>query len=38
MRFSWMLRSGLSGTNSTPVDLKDELDLTYYLRMIYNFK
>ena len=30
---------GLSGTyNSTPVDLKDELDLTYYLRMIYNFK
>lgn len=36
---SWMLRSGLSGTyNSTPVDFKEELDLTYYLRMIYNFK
>ena len=34
----WKLRSGLAGTfNSTPVPGKEEMDLKYYLRMIYEF-
>ena len=33
---SWNLRSGISGTfNSTPAVDKDELDLKYYLRLVY---
>ena len=34
----WKLRSGLAGTyNSTPVPGKEEMDLKYYIRMIYEF-
>ena len=34
----WKIRSGLAGTyNSTPVPGKEEMDLKYYLRVIYNF-
>ena len=33
---NWNLRSGINGTyNSTPVQGKDELDLKYYIRLIY---
>jgi len=33
---NWNLRSGINGTyNSTPVQGKDELDLKYYLRLVY---
>lgn len=33
---NWNLRSGINGTyNSTPVSGKDELDLKYYLRLVY---
>lgn len=33
---NWNLRSGVSGTyNSTPVPGKEELDLKYYLRLVY---
>ena len=32
----WNLRSGINGTyNSTPVSGKDQLDLKYYLRLVY---
>lgn len=35
----WNLRSGLSGTyNSTPAEDKEELDLKYYLRLVYRFE
>ena len=35
----WHVRSGLNGTyNSTPVIGKEELDLKYYLRLVYRFK
>jgi putative salt-induced outer membrane protein YdiY len=34
----WKLRSGLTGTySSTPVPDKEELDLKYYLRLVYDF-
>jgi putative salt-induced outer membrane protein YdiY len=34
----WNLRSGVSGTyNSTPALEKEELDLKYYLRLVYRF-
>ena len=34
----WKIRSGLMGTyNSTPVIDKEELDLKYYLRLVYQF-
>lgn len=34
----WKIRSGLEGTyNSTPVTDKEELDLKYYLRLVYDF-
>ncbi len=33
---NWNLRSGINGTyNSTPVQGKDELDLKYYIRLVY---
>jgi len=33
---NWNLRSGINGTyNSTPVPGKEELDLKYYLRLVY---
>ena len=36
---NWNLRSGLAGTyNSTPVERKEELDLKYYIRLVYLFK
>ncbi|OUU26068.1 MAG: hypothetical protein CBC04_05630 [Verrucomicrobia bacterium TMED44] len=35
---NWKIRSGLAGTyNSTPVPGKEELDLKYYLRLVYDF-
>ena len=35
---NWKIRSGLTGTyNSTPVIDKEELDLKYYLRLVYQF-
>lgn len=35
----WNVRSGLAGTyNSTPAELKEELDLKYYIRLVYSFK
>lgn len=34
----WKVRSGIDGTyNSTPVPGKEEMDLKYYLRVIYDF-
>ncbi len=34
----WKIRSGLAGTyNSTPVPGKEEMDLKYYLRVVYDF-
>ena len=34
----WKIRSGLAGTyNSTPVPGKEEMDLKYYLRLVYDF-
>ena len=34
----WKIRSGIDGTyNSTPVPGKEEMDLKYYLRVIYDF-
>ena len=34
----WKIRSGLAGTyNSTPVPGKEEMDLKYYLRIVYDF-
>ena len=34
----WKIRSGLAGTyNSTPVPGKEEVDLKYYLRLVYDF-
>lgn len=34
----WKIRSGLAGTyNSTPVPGKEEMDLKYYFRVIYDF-
>ena len=36
---NWNIRSGISGTyNSTPAALKEELDLKYYLRLVFLFK
>ena len=33
---NWNLRSGINGTyNSTPVQGKDEVDLKYYIRLVY---
>jgi len=33
---NWNLRTGLDGTyNSTPAKSKEELDLKYYMRIIY---
>lgn len=33
---NWNIRSGINGTyNSTPAEKKDELDLKYYLRLVY---
>ena len=33
---NWNIRSGINGTyNSTPATDKDELDLKYYLRLVY---
>ena len=38
-KINWNLRSGLSGTyNSTPLSMNKELDLKYYLRLVYLFK
>tara|TARA_B100001093_G_scaffold108839_5_gene101135 strand:+ start:5313 stop:6356 length:1044 start_codon:yes stop_codon:yes gene_type:complete len=38
-KLNWNLRSGLSGTyNSTPLTKNEELDLKYYLRLVYMFK
>ncbi|MDA7756634.1 DUF481 domain-containing protein [Opitutales bacterium] len=35
---NWKLRSGLAGSfNSTPVPGTEELDLKYYLRLVYDF-
>ena len=36
---NWNVRSGLAGTyNSTPVETKEEVDIKYYIRLIYLFK
>lgn len=36
---NWNLRSGLVGTyNSTPVESKEEMDIKYYIRLVYLFK
>jgi hypothetical protein len=33
---NWNIRSGVNGTfNSTPAANKEELDLKYYLRLVY---